>query len=198
MAEVEIRPVGADQLTEVGQVFSPERATRHCWCMAFCSTGRQFAAGWYGGGNRRRFESMAVSESSPMGVLAVHEGQPVGWCACGPRARYKAALAGRSSVLSRRPAAEDDHVWLIACIIVPPDRRGSGVVVPLLRGAISLALASAAPAIEAWPLAHGVRRPAMTHVGRERVFARLGFVAIERPSAERVLMRLEAVGTPVW
>lgn len=164
--------------------------------MAFCSTGWQFATGWYGGGNRRRFESMAVSEPSPMGLLAVHDGEPVGWCACGPRARYKTALAGRSSALSRRPAVEDDRVWLIACIIVRPERRGSGVGVPLLRGAVSLARRAGAPAVEAWPLASGARRPAMTHVGREGVFARLGFVTVERPSTERVLMRLELAGTP--
>jgi GNAT superfamily N-acetyltransferase len=190
MAEFEIRQVGADQLAAVGSLFSLERATRHCWCMAFCSTRWQFATGWYGGGNRRRFESMAVSEPSPLGVIAVSNGEPVGWCGCGPRARFKAALAGRT-LLIRRPSGEDDDVWLIACIVVRPDRRGSGVVLALLRGAISLTRQAGASAVEAWPLAHGVRRPGEAHLGREGAFARLGFQCIERPNVERVIMRLE-------
>jgi hypothetical protein len=183
--------VGADQLAGVRQLFGLQRATRHCWCMAFCSTRAQFAMGWYGGGNRRRFEDLVVSGPASMGVLAVRDGEPLGWCACGPRIRYKAALAGRSSILARRPPEEDDRVWLVACVIVRPEVRVSGAAVRLLRGAVSLAREAGASAVEAWPLADGVRRPGDAHVGREGVFARLGFECVERPSAERVIMRVE-------
>ena len=131
-----------------------------------------------------------------MGVLAVSDGTPVGWCACGPRARYTwaAVLGGRSHALARKPGDEDRHVWLIACTVVRPDWRGAGVVIPLLRGAVSLAGTAGASAVEAWPLARGVTRPEQAHVGRESVFARLGFECIERPSIERAIMRLELSG----
>ena len=59
MSEYEIRQVDTDQLELARRLFSGERATRHCWCTAFCSTTWQFARGWYGGGNRRRFEALA-------------------------------------------------------------------------------------------------------------------------------------------
>ena len=191
VAEYEIQGVGSDQLAEVRELFGLSRSTRHCWCMAFCATRWQFATGWYGGGNQRRFEAMARSEQVPVGVLSVSDGTPVGWCACGPRARYTAALGARSHALAGRPRDEDRHVWLIACTVVRPDWRGAGVVTSLLQGAVSLARTAGASAVEAWPLARGFTRPGQAHVGRESVFARLGFKCIERPSVERVIMRLE-------
>lgn len=191
MAEVDVRPVGPDQLAEVRTLFDAGRTTRHCWCMAFCTSRWDFAAGWYGGGNRRRFETMAVTGPAPMGLLAYVGGDPVGWCACGPRSRYTAAMAGRSSVLAGRPRDEDDLVWLVACTFIRPGHRGAGLAVPLLRAAVSLARGEGARAIEGWPLATGVQRPGDEHLGREGVFARLGFRCVERPSAERVIMRRE-------
>ena len=191
MYEFEVQQVDANQLELVRRLFSAERATRHCWCMAFCSTSRQFAVGWYGGGNRQRFEELARSGRAPMGVLASVDGEPVGWCACGPRARYLTAIAGRSALLAQRPRSEDQQVWLIACIFVRPAHRGSGVVGPLVRGAVSLARENCAEAVEAWPLAVGVRRSGDLHVGREGAFARFGFRCIQRPNAERAIMRLD-------
>jgi GNAT superfamily N-acetyltransferase len=189
--EVDVQAVGPDQLDAVRILFDGERATRHCSCMAFCETGWQFVAGWYGGGNRRRFEAMTVSSHLPVGALASVHGQPVGWCACGPRSRYTAAIRGRSTLLAARPRDEDEDVWLVACVYVDPLHRGTGVAIPLLRAAVALARQEGASAIEAWPLATGVTRPGYEHVGREAVFARLGFRCIQRPSADRAIMRLE-------
>jgi GNAT superfamily N-acetyltransferase len=193
VGEVDVQAVVPDQLDLVRILFDRERATRHCWCMAFCESGWRFAAGWYGGGNRRQFEAMAVTSHSPMGVLASVRGQPAGWCACGPRSRYTAAIKGRSGLLAGRPRHEDEDVWLVACIFVDSRHRGQGVAIPLLRAAVALAREEGASAIEAWPLAAGVQRLGYEHVGRERVFARLGFRCIQRPSADRAIMRLELI-----
>jgi hypothetical protein len=92
--------------------------------------------------------------------------------------------------VSRRCSGCD--VWLIACTYVRPDPNGDGVVIPLICGAI--ALDAGATAVEARPLAAGIRRPAESHLGREGVFARLWFERIEWPSLERVIMRLDASG----
>ena len=126
-----------------------------------------------------------------MGVLASVDGEPVGLCACGPRTRYLTAIAGRSGLLAQRPRSEDQPVWLVACMFVRPDHRGSGVVGPLLRGAVSLAGENCASAIEAWPLAVGVRHSGDLHVGREGAFARFGFRCVQRPNAERAIVRLD-------
>jgi hypothetical protein len=79
-AKIETRPVGLPEVDDLGRLFATERTTRHCWCMSFCTSRRQFAAGWFAGGNKRRFEAMA-SQESPMGVLAFGSGTPVGWSA---------------------------------------------------------------------------------------------------------------------
>jgi len=72
--------VGPGQLDSVQRLFSRAPVTRHCWCMAFCSTRWQFATGWYGGGNQRRFETMAAADPHPMGVwLSVTAGPSDGW-----------------------------------------------------------------------------------------------------------------------
>lgn len=188
---IDVQPVRPAQLHAVGRVFDAARQTRHCWCMAFCASSWQFATGWFGGGNKRRFAAMAVSEHDPMGVLAVENGEPVGWCACGPRTRYLAAFDGRSGLLSELVRDEDHRVWLIACTVIRPDHRRGGVVLSLLRGAVSLARERGASAVEAWPLAAGIRRAADDHVGREAVFAHLGFSCVQRPTPTRVIMRLD-------
>ncbi len=65
----------------------------------------------------------------------------------------------------------------------------------MLRAAVSLARDMEAVAVEAWPLAVGVRNNAEAHVGREGVFARLGFRCVDRSNPERTIMRLELPGS---
>jgi GNAT superfamily N-acetyltransferase len=159
--------------------------------MAFCETRGQFAAGWFGDGNRHRFEAMATVNSTPMGILASVAGEPVGWCACGPRSRYTVAVSGRSKLLASRAGAEDESVWLLPCLFVRVGHRGHGVTYALVRAAVELARREGAFAIEGWPLAESNRQPADAFLGREKVFEDLGFSCVERPSPQRVIMRLE-------
>lgn len=193
-AELVTRPVGPAELPDLARLFDQQRTTRRCWCTAFCSTGTQFALGWLHDGNRRRFAAMAGATSVPMGVLASAAGAPVGWGACGPRTRYTAAMGGRSSLLASRARDEDASVWLLPCLLVHRDARGRGVTTALVRAATDLAREHGATALEAWPLAASVDRPAEAFLGREELFAGLGFVAVDRPLPDRVVMRLELTG----
>ena len=188
---VETRPVGPEDVADLGALFDRQRSTRHCWCMAFCSTRARFAAGWLGGGNRDRFVAMAEVSQTPMGVLALVAGQPVGWCACGPRSRYMAAIGGRSKLLLGRERAEDERVWLLACFFVGVEHRGQGVTHALMCSAVDLARGEGAVAIEGWPLAASARRSADAFVGQERVYEALGFSCVQRPNPQRAIMRLE-------
>jgi GNAT superfamily N-acetyltransferase len=167
------------------------RTTRHCWCMAFCATRSQFAVGWVTAGNRRRFEAMAADGEAPMGILALHDDAPVGWCACGPRSRYAVAIGPRSTVMRNRAPNEDDTVWLLPCLFVRPGSRGRGVTHALVGAAVELAHSHGALALEGWPLAATERRSSEAFLGREQVFEDLGFRCVERPSPGRVIMRLE-------
>jgi GNAT superfamily N-acetyltransferase len=159
--------------------------------MAFCVTRGQFAVGWLNGGNQRRFKAMATDSPTPMGILASKDYEPVGWCACGPRSRYTTAISGRSKIMASRPRAEDESVWLLPCLFVRVGHRGQGVSHALVRAAVELARREGAIAIEGWPLAGSERRSADAFVGRESVFEDQGFARVDRPSPQRVIMRLE-------
>jgi GNAT superfamily N-acetyltransferase len=163
--------------------------------MAFCLTRSQFAAGWLTGGNQRQFSAMAATSSTPMGILASRAGEPVGWCACGPRSRYVAATNPRNKIMQNRARDENEIVWLLPCLFVRADRRSQGVTHALIRAAVELARSEGASAIEAWPLAESERRSGDAFLGREQVFNELGFHSVERPSPVRVIMRLE-LGAP--
>ncbi len=191
--DVDTRPVGPgpEGLEQLAGLFGTQRTTRHCWCTAFCVSGRRFATGWFGGGNRRSFERMAAAGPTPMGVLASVDGSPVGWCACGPRSRYTAAIDGRSGLLRGLPREEDDDVWLVACLFVAATHRNQGITGTLVRAAVDLARHHGAPAIEGWPLVASTPRSAEAFVGREEVFRAAGFARLDQPTPPRVLMRLD-------
>jgi GNAT superfamily N-acetyltransferase len=185
------RPVGPAELADLGRLFGQRRTTRRCWCTAFCTTRTRFALGWVHGGNQRRFAALAQASPAPMGVLASVSDEPVGWAACGPRARYTTAIDGRSALLRTRPRDEDDRVWLLPCLLVREEFRGQGVSAALVDAATALATVHGAAAVEGWPLAASAHRPGEAFVGREEVFAGLGFLAVDRPLPGRVIMRRE-------
>jgi GNAT superfamily N-acetyltransferase len=194
--EVVTRPVGAADVADLSSLFGGARSTRHCWCMAFCTTRTQFAAGWLLGGNARRFAALADAGPVPMGVVASVAGKPVGWAACGPRSRYVAAIDPSYPLLAGREPAEDETVWLLPCLFVRADSRGRGLTSTLVEAAVRLARENGAPAVEGWPLADSVGRSADAVVGRERVFTALGFRRVASPRPDRVVVRLELSGPP--
>jgi GNAT superfamily N-acetyltransferase len=95
-----------------------------------------------------------------------------------------------------RNRVRDEHeiVWLLPCLFVRAGRRGQGVTHALVQAAVDLARREGASAIEGWPLTGSERRSSDAFLGREQVFADLGFSCVERPSPERVIMRLELGG----
>lgn len=185
------RPVGPGELSELATLFESERNTRRCWCMAFCETRVQFARGWVTGAHERRFAALAAAGPFPMGIVASRDELPVGWGACGPRARYVAATSPRNPIMGSRTREEDATVWLVPCLFVRAGHRGQGVTHALVRAAVALARREGAAAIEGWPLAASEHRAVDAFLGRQQVFADLGFQIVDRPSPDRVLMRLE-------
>jgi GNAT superfamily N-acetyltransferase len=188
--------VGPAGLSALAALFDDHRNTRRCWCMAFCATRGQFAAGWVAGGNRRRFESAATSGGLPMGVLASVAGEPIGWCACGPRSRYAGSQGRRRKLLGGRDPGEDEAVWLVACLFVRADHRARGVPYALVRAAVELARQHGALAIEGWPIAGSDRHSAGAFVGRQSMFEDLGFRRVASPDPQRALMRRELTDAP--
>jgi GNAT superfamily N-acetyltransferase len=184
-----IAPLTVERLPDLAALFGTTRTTQGCHCLWFLRPGREVEAGW-GEANRQAFEACARADPLPMGLLAYAGGEPVGWCAAGPRARY--ARACRSPVLRGRDPAEDDSVWLVPCFFVRRDFRHRGIMRELLRRAVDLAASHGASAIEGFPLAGDARRGSgEAYLGVEPLFAATGFTVVDRPTPHRVVMRLD-------
>ncbi len=186
--ELEIRELDASRFGDLEALFGTNDSANRCWCTWFVIAVKEYHAnGSFG--NRERFCSMMATSKVPMGLLAYLKGEPVGWCAVGPRSRF--ARATKTPTLKGVDHAEDDTVWFVPCFFVRSDCRGHGVSTALLQGAVGLAENHQATAIEGFPLTAGRRHTSDTQVGLETVFRACGFRLVRQPSPGRVVMRLD-------
>ena len=186
--DLTIRPVTADGLDDLADLFCSNGTTRGCWCMYFIATRAEYSAG-YGRANRASFEALAEASDGPMGLLAYRDGMPVAWCAAGPRSRYERTIGPRVRILAGRDPDEDDSVWLVPCFFVRVGERSQGITKVLLGEAVELARSHGAPAIEGFPRAAGQPSSPDDFLGREESFAECGFECIARPTPRRAVMR---------
>ena len=184
-----IRPVTSKLIDDVGRLFSADKLANNCWCMWFIIPVKEFHA--IGSeGTRAKFSELAANSNHPLGLLAYQANEPVGWCAVGPRSRYVRAL--KTPTYRERETGNDSDVWLIPCLFVRKDMRGTGVSRPLLEAAVKLAEENGATAIEAFPFSESKKQASGDiQVGFEPVFASCGFEVIQKPSPSRVVMRRE-------
>lgn len=188
---MDTRPAGPDSLDLLARLFATQRSTRHCWCTAFCVSRTRFSLGWVTGQNDRQFAQVAAASDHPMGILALAEQEPVGWCACGPRSRYARAADAAGSPLRDRDRSEDERVWLLPCVFVRDGYRGQGVSHALVRAAVDLARRRGAAAVEGWPPTTDARQAANGFLGRREVLEAAGFRRVDRHAPGRLLMRLD-------
>lgn len=188
MDEVEVQPVTTDRLADLADLFGTTTTTTNCYCMWFRAPRKEVYAGW-GGGNRAAFEALAATDDPPAGLLAYRDGQPVGWCAVGPRSRYPAAIGPRARILAGRDPREDDDVWLVSCFFVRAGHRRRGVTRALLESAVALGQQYGATAVEGFPLAGEGPHSGDRFLGSEPLFAACGFTCIDRPTPSRAVMR---------
>ena len=106
------------------------------------------------------------------GVLALADGEAVGWCHLGPRAGFPRLLRSRAI----RTDAPDD-AWAVVCFFVARGRRGQGVARALLDGAVGRARAAGAATLEGYPVRDTGARYASTFafVGVPALFRAAGF-----------------------
>ena len=107
-----------ERWTDFEELFGERGAAGGCWCMWWRLTQREFDA-QKGEGNRRAMKAIVDSGRVP-GVLAYHEGQPVGWCSVAPREEFP--RLGRSRILK---PVDDEPVWSVVCffIVISNDPR---------------------------------------------------------------------------
>ena len=180
-----VRALGPDRIADLETLFGSDPIVNGCWCMWHIVRVADFHAAGRDG-NRAKFEELLAESPEPLGLVAYEDGEPVGWCAAGPRSRFTRALA--TPTLRGRDREEDDAVWLVPCFFVKETARRRGVTSALLEAAVSMAKSAGATAIEGFPDAAG-KRVERGARGNEAAFASCGFVSVTRPSEARVIMR---------
>lgn len=177
-----VRPVNVELWPALEDLFGERGACAGCWCMYWRigAAYRQRQAS----DNRRDFHAV-VSEGPPPGLLAFAGELAVGWCQVTPRDALP--WLDKTWRLKRVDAMP---VWAISCFYVRKGWRRKGVTQTLIAGAVEMARAAGAPALEAYPL-DGAVSPSSTSTGYASTFLRAGFREVARWSLEKPILRLE-------
>jgi GNAT superfamily N-acetyltransferase len=177
-------PVTPERWIDFEKLFGPRGACGGCWCMWWRLKRSEFEK-QKGAKNKRAMKKIIASGEVP-GILAYADGQPVGWCAVGPRESYP--------VLQRSPTlkpVDDQLVWSITCFFVARPYRRRGVSRELLEAAVAYAGKRGARIIEGYPVEPkmGQLPDAFAWIGLPSTFRKVGFVEVLRRSPTRPIMR---------
>ena len=127
------------------------------------------------------------------GVVAMLDGEPVGWASVAARAEFPRIRTSPSMTTPELKADLDDPgIWAVTCFVVRVGHRRQGVAGALLDAAVEHARASGAHTLEGYPLDPGVRRlsSADLYRGTLSLFAGAGFDVVARPKPGRAIVRL--------
>jgi GNAT superfamily N-acetyltransferase len=182
--DFEIAALTPDRWPDLEQLFGARGASSGCWCMWW----RIGAKEWEhaaGAGNRESFCGVVTSGPAP-GLLAYHQGRPVGWVAVGPRTEYPR--------LNRSPKlkpVDDAPVWSVTCFYIDRLFRGTGVAGALLAAAVEHARGAGAGLLEGYPIdpGPGTVTNASAFTGVLDMFRAAGFDEIARRSGRPILRR---------
>jgi GNAT superfamily N-acetyltransferase len=183
---VRVEPATAERWPDVVTVMGTRGDPSWCWCQFYRLRGQAWRSST-AQSNKAALCDLVVSSPVPPGVVAYRGDLPVGWCAISPKRDYARLVASRTS------GGEVDGVWSVTCFVVRVGHRRQGVARALLAGAIELARAHSAAAIEAYPVDTSKRRSVSTSElfhGSLSLFVSAGFDEISRPSPARALVRL--------
>ena len=190
-ADLEIRPLTDQTWSDLCALFDQGGDPRWCWCQYFRVRGLDWTNST-GAENRVRLREQTLT-GPPPGLVAVRDGEAVGWVSLGPREAF--ARLEHSVVLA---PVDDTPVWSIVCFVVARRARRSGVARALLDGAIDYARQHGATTLEAYPADTAGTRVAASAVyqGTLSMFERAGFRVVatrqfNRTRPVRPIVRLE-------
>ena len=168
---VDIRPLTAETWDALAALFSAGGDPKWCWCQFWRKPGSNWSNTTVDE-NRADLLRLASGEGLAPGLVALRDGQAVGWVGLGPREGF--ARLPRSRTLPQLPG---DDVWVINCFVVAKTARRSGVASALLDAAVAYAGEHGAGTLEGYPVAtDGARIPsASVYTGTAAMFERAGF-----------------------
>ncbi len=185
-----LRTAPCRSVEELDEVFGTRGAAAHCWCQFDRMPVSRFEA--LDDAHRRDLLAVELRRSPAPGVVAMFDGERVGWCSVAPRASFS-RLRTSASTSSPATAADDPAVWSVTCFVVRPGFRRRGVAAALLAVAIEHARTGGAGWLEAYPVDTAGRKAAAAdlHRGTLSLFRSAGFEVVARPRQGRAIVRLE-------
>lgn len=183
---MEVHPVTPDRWPDLAKLFGSNGAYSNCWCTWWILSSKEFSAARPG--DRRTVLQDLVRADQEPGLLAYRQGVPVGWCAVGPRARFKRMMSPRSRVYG--PVGEPEENWVVNCFFISRPDRGQGIATALLEAAVEFSRQHRARSLDGYPLINTAHGAASLYVGTLSMFQAAGFREIAR-NGDRPLMRIE-------
>ncbi|WP_027344083.1 GNAT family N-acetyltransferase [Hamadaea tsunoensis] len=128
------------------------------------------------------------------GLVAYLDGEPVGWVAVEPRANYRRLRGSSVPWTGRNEDPADPDVWAIVCFAIRAGYRRRQLTRPLAVAAVEYARTHGAQAVEAYPMVpkegQNISWGEM-NVGSRNTFLAAGLREVSRPTARRIVMRLD-------
>jgi GNAT superfamily N-acetyltransferase len=192
MGELAFYPATPGRWPDLERLFGVQGACAGCWCMWWRLSRAEFNR--QSGEERKAGLKALVDAGQAPGVLAYLDEAPVGWVSIAPRETYPPLE--RSRTLRR---VDEQPVWSIVCFFVAKPHRGQGLMVELVRGAVSYAAQRGARIVEAYPVdpaERAVLGGTQGYMGLVSAFQSAGFVETARRSARQAVMRYAVQGDP--
>jgi len=140
--------------------------------------------------NRAAFVAgMQAATNEPKGVVALHSGLAVGWLKLSPAERVQKLYEQRLYRGLPCFTGPREGVLTVGCLLVEESMRRRGVARALLRGALKLAQARGARAVEAFPRRSDQAGPAELWTGPVAIFIEAGFEIVNDFGPYPVLRR---------
>lgn len=186
LPKLRFQPLTPERWDDFEKLFGSRGACAGCWCMWWRIPRSRFVE-QQGERNRAAMKKMVGAGEIP-GLLAYCGGEPIGWCAVGPRETYP--VLERSRILKRM---DDRPVWSVVCFFVAKAFRGKGVTVALLQAAVNQVRRRGGKIVEGYPVEprKGKIPDAFAYTGLVSAFQKTGFTECVRRSETRPIMRLE-------
>lgn len=188
---VRVEPLTPARWADLEALFGPKRgAYGGCWCMWWRLSSKDFGQSTREA-RKSAFREM-VEANAPLGVLAYAGDDCAGWCAVAPRSDLPK--------LNRSRVAKSDQddlagIWMINCFFIDRPYRKSGLMVPLIEGAVNYARENGARSVEACPIEpNRTLQWSEGYVGIHSAFQNAGFEEVARRSPTRPLMRRSVGG----
>lgn len=178
-SDFEFHPLTIECWPDLVKLFEHHGNPGYCWCMTWRATSADYKQ--LDSTGRKRALHSFVQSHIPIGILAYHDDEPVGWCSIALRETY--ARLEKSTALKR---IDDQPVWSVVCFFVRRDMRGQGLALQLLRAAVDYAASQGAHIVEGYPVEPG---QSYQFMGSPAIFKAAGFHEVARAKNDRPIVR---------